>query len=394
MFSALKEQPADKILSLVQRFKEDTRSDKIDLGVGVYKDAQGLTPIMRSVKVAEKILWENENTKSYVGLVGDIAFSDVMVDLLLNDAVSRDGVAAAATPGGTGAVRQAFELVKLANARARIYVSDPTWPNHVSILNHMGMEIVPYRYFDNATGGVSQSEMLEDLSTARPGDVVLLHGCCHNPTGANMNKSQWQEVIDVLLKTGATPMIDLAYQGFGDGLAADAAPTRLVASSVPECLIAASCSKNFGIYRERTGILLVTLQDKSFQNLNQDTLAYLNRQNFSFPPDHGARLVTMILSDPNLRQDWQQELESIRISMLDLRQQLADSLQSLSGSDRFGFLGEHRGMFSRLGTTSDKVDLLREKHGIYMVDDSRLNIAGLNAKTVPVLAYAIIDCGI
>ena len=394
MFSALKEQPADKILSLVQRFKEDTRSDKIDLGVGVYKDAQGLTPIMRSVKVAEKILWENENTKSYVGLVGDIAFSDVMVDLLLNDAVSRDGVAAAATPGGTGAVRQAFELVKLANARARIYVSDPTWPNHVSILNHMGMEIVPYRYFDNATGGVSQSEMLEDLSTARQGDVILLHGCCHNPTGANMNKSQWQEVIDVLLKTGATPMIDLAYQGFGDGLAADAAPTRLVASSVPECLIAASCSKNFGIYRERTGILLVTLQDKSFQNLNQDTLAYLNRQNFSFPPDHGARLVTMILSDPDLRQDWQQELEAIRISMLDLRQQLADSLQSLSGSDRFGFLGEHRGMFSRLGTTSDKVDLLREKHGIYMVGDSRLNIAGLNAKTVPILAHAIIDCGI
>ena len=236
--------------------------------------------------------------------------------------------------------------------------------------------------------------MLEDLSTARPGDVVLLHGCCHNPTGANMNKSQWQEVIDVLLKTGATPMIDLAYQGFGDGLAADAAPTRLVASSVPECLIAASCSKNFGIYRERTGILLVTLQDKSLQNLNQDTLAYLNRQNFSFPPDHGARLVTMILSDPNLRQDWQQELEAIRISMLDLRQQLADSLQSLSGSDRFGFLGEHRGMFSRLGTTSDKVELLREKHGIYMVGDSRLNIAGLNAKTVPILAHAIIDCGI
>ena len=394
MFSALKEQPADKILSLVQRFKEDTRSDKIDLGVGVYKDAQGLTPIMRSVKVAEKILWENENTKSYVGLVGDVAFSDVMVNLLLNDVVSRDGVAAAATPGGTGAVRQAFELVKLANARARIYVSDPTWPNHVSILNHMGMEIVPYRYFDNATGGVSQSEMLEDLSTARPGDVVLLHGCCHNPTGANMNKSQWQEVIDVLLKTGATPMIDLAYQGFGDGLAADAAPTRLVASSVPECLIAASCSKNFGIYRERTGILLVTLQDKSLQNLNQDTLAYLNRQNFSFPPDHGARLVTMILSDPNLRQDWQKELEAIRISMLDLRQQLADSLQSLSGSDRFGFLGEHRGMFSRLGTTSDKVELLREKHGIYMVGDSRLNIAGLNANTVPILAHAIIDCGI
>jgi aromatic-amino-acid transaminase len=254
--------------------------------------------------------------------------------------------------------------------------------------------MVPYRYFDSSTGGVNHSDMLEDLATAKLGDVVLLHGCCHNPTGANMNMSQWQDVIDVLLKTGATPMIDIAYQGFGDGLDADAAPTRLVASSVPECIVAASCSKNFGIYRERTGILMVTLKDKSMLALNQGTLAYLNRQNFSFPPDHGARLVTMILSDPNLRQDWQNELEAIRISMLDLRQQLASALQNASGSDRFGFLGEHRGMFSRLGTTSDKVDLLREKYGIYMVGDSRLNIAGLNAKTVPILAHAIIDCGI
>ena len=394
MFATLQEQPADKILSLVQRFKEDPRSDKIDLGVGVYRDAEGLTPIMRSVKAAEKTLWENQESKSYVSLVGDIAFSDVMVDLLLGDLVPRDSVAAAATPGGTGAVRQALELVQMANTGARVFVSDPTWPNHLSILKHLGIEMVPYRYFDGPTRSVNYSDMLEDLTTAKRGDVVLLHGCCHNPTGANMNMSQWQGVIDVLLKTGATPMIDIAYQGFGDGLDADAAPTRLVSSSVPECIIAVSCSKNFGIYRERTGILMVTLQDKSMLALNQATLAYLNRQNFSFPPDHGARLVTMILSDFNLRQDWQSELEAIRISMLDLRKQLAAALQNASGSDRFGFLGEHRGMFSRLGTTSKKVDLLREKHGIYMVGDSRLNIAGLNSKTVPVLAHAIIDCGI
>lgn len=394
MFSALKEQPADKILALMQLFKDDPRSDKIDLGVGVYKDAQGLTPIMRAVKAAEKTLWESQETKSYVGLVGDIAFSDVMIDLLLGDAVPREGVAAAATPGGTGAVRQAFELVQMANAQARVFVSDPTWPNHLSILKHLGIEMVPYRYFDSATGGVNHSGMLKDLAAAKPGDVVLLHGCCHNPTGANMNMSQWQGVVDVLLKTGATPMIDIAYQGFGDGLDADAAPTRLVAASVPECIIAASCSKNFGIYRERTGILMVTLQDKSVRALNQGTLAYLNRQNFSFPPDHGARLVTMILTDPTLRQDWQKELEEIRLSMLDLRTQLAGALQKASGSDRFGFLAQHRGMFSRLGTTSDKVDLLREKHGVYMVGDSRLNIAGLNAQTIPVLASAIIDCGI
>ena len=394
MFATLQEQPADKILSLVQRFKEDPRSDKIDLGVGVYRDAEGLTPIMRSVKAAEKTLWENQESKSYVSLVGDIAFSDVMVDLLLGDLVPRDSVAAAATPGGTGAVRQALELVQMANTGARVFVSDPTWPNHLSILKHLGIEMVPYRYFDSSTRSVNYSDMLEDLATAKRGDVVLLHGCCHNPTGANMNMSQWQGVIDVLLKTGATPMIDIAYQGFGDGLDEDAAPTRLVSSSVPECIIAVSCSKNFGIYRERTGILMVTLQDKSLLALNQATLAYLNRQNFSFPPDHGARLVTMILSDFNLRQDWQSELEAIRVSMLDLRNQLAMSLQKASGSDRFGFLAEHRGMFSRLGTTSEKVDLLREKHGIYMVGDSRLNIAGLNSKTVPVLAHAIIDCGI
>ena len=189
-------------------------------------------------------------------------------------------------------------------------------------------------------------------------------------------------------------MIDIAYQGFGDGLEEDAAPTRLVVKSVPECIIAASCSKNFGIYRERTGVLLLTVQEQSIKGISQGNLAYLNRQNFSFPPDHGARLVTMILKDARLKSDWQNELEEVRISMLSLRRQLADALTKASDSDRFRFLADHRGMFSRLGTTSDKVDMLREKHGIYMVDDSRINIAGLNAKTIPILANAIIECGI
>ena len=198
----------------------------------------------------------------------------------------------------------------------------------------------------------------------------------------------------MLLKTGATPMIDIAYQGFGDGLEEDAAPTRLIVKSMPETIIAASCSKNFGIYRERTGILIVTAQDISLKAINQGTLAYLNRQNFSFPPDHGARVVTMILKDDTLRTDWQCELEEIRLSMLSLRKNLAEALQTASGSNRFRFLADHRGMFSRLGTTSAKVDLLRERHGVYMVSDSRLNVAGLNVKTIPILANAIIDCGI
>ena len=394
MFETLKEQPADKILALMQMFKEDSRADKIDLGVGVYKDASGHTPIMASIKDAEKLLWEQETTKTYVALAGDPAFSDAMVSLVLGDAVARSKVAAVATPGGTGAVRQAFELAKMANPDARVFVSDPTWPNHLSILKHLDIPVVNYRYFDGETRGVDFDGMMSDLADAKAGDVILLHGCCHNPTGANLNLTQWAEVVALLQKTGATPMIDIAYQGFGDGLDEDAAATRLVASSVPETIIAASCSKNFGIYRERTGLLMLVSQDGGAHKMNQGTLAYLNRQNYSFPPDHGARLVTMVLTDPALRSAWTKELEDVRLSMLGLRQSLADELQRLSGSNRFGFLAQHRGMFSRLGTSPDKVELLRQRHGIYMVGDSRLNIAGLNAKSIPILAAAIVDCGI
>ena len=394
MFETLKPQPADKILALVQQFKDDPRPQKIDLGVGVYKNAEGVTPVMRAVKAAEHQLWQNETTKAYVGLTGDPAFSDAVVKMVLEDVVPRGTVAAAATPGGTGAVRQAFELVRLANPNVRVFVSNPTWPNHVSILKYLGIEMVPYRYFDTETCGVDFDGMTADLAQAKADDVVLLHGCCHNPTGANLNLTQWQSVVDLLAKTGATPMIDIAYQGFGDGLEEDAAATRLIAASLPETIIAASCSKNFGIYRERTGLLMAVSQDASKRLVTQGTLAYLNRQNFSFPPDHGARLVTMVLNDTALCEDWKVELEQVRLGMLDLRLTLATELQSRTGSDRFSFLAQHRGMFSRLGTTPDMVERLRVEHAIYMVSDSRMNIAGLNAKTVPILAQAIVEVGI
>ncbi|WP_282061764.1 aromatic amino acid transaminase [Roseobacter litoralis] len=394
MFETLKTRPADGILALMQMYKDDPRDNKIDLGVGVYKDATGLTPIMRAVKAAEHTLWETQDSKVYTGLAGDPAFSDAMIALVLGSAVPRDTVASVATPGGTGAVRQAFELIRMARPDARVFVSDPTWPNHISILNYLGMDVVRYRYFDSETRGVDFEGMMADLKTARAGDVILLHGCCHNPTGANLNLTEWQAVVATLLETGAVPMIDIAYQGFGEGLEEDAAATRLVASSAPECLIAASCSKNFGIYRERTGLLMAISQNTAARKLHQDTLGFLNRQNFSFPPDHGARLVTMILTDDALRADWQAELEDVRLNMLGLRQQLADELQRLSGSNRFGFLAQHRGMFSRLGTSADKVETMREKNGIYMVGDSRMNIAGLNAQTIPMLAKAIVDAGV
>lgn len=394
MLSTLKQQPADKILALMAKYKEDPRPTKIDLGVGVYKNAEGVTPVMRAVKEAERRLVAEQETKSYVALAGDPAFADAMIGLVLGNAVQREKIAAVATPGGTGAVRQAFELIKMASPTARVFVSNPTWPNHVSILKYVGIETVAYRYFDTETRAVDFDGMMADLSEAKSGDVVLLHGCCHNPTGANLNLTEWQAVVDLINDKGLIAMVDIAYQGFGDGLEEDAAATRLVASSVKECLIAGSCSKNFGVYRERTGILMAISDDAASTPLVQQNLNFLNRQNYSFPPDHGARVVTTILTDPELRADWAAELEEIRLGMLALREQLADELRKLSGSDRFGFIAEHRGMFSQIGTTPELVEKLRADNGIYMVGDSRMNIAGLNAETVPILAKAIVEAGI
>ena len=393
MFADLKDQPADKILALIAAFRDDPRPDKIDLGVGVYKDATGLTPVMRAVKAAEKELWETQETKTYTTLAGDPAFADAMIGLVLNGAVPRDRIAAVATPGGTGAIRQALELIRYATPDATVWLSNPTWPNHPSIIRYLGMRLAEYRYFDATTRGVDFSGMLADLGGVKPGDVVLLHGCCHNPTGANPTTDQWAEITALLKSKGAIPFVDLAYQGFGDGLDADAAATRMIAGAVDECLIAVSCSKNFGIYRERTGLIMaITAEPSQYKNA-QATLAFLNRQNYSFPPDHGARVVTTILNDPVLKADWMDELEHVRLNMLTLRQSLAAELQRLTNSDRFGFIANHRGMFSQIGATPAQVEQMRVDQGIYMVSDSRMNIAGLNATTVPILARAILAAG-
>ena len=388
MFDQLKAQPQDKILQLIAMFRDDPRTTKIDLGVGVYKDATGLTPVMRAVKAAEKMLWETETTKTYTGLAGEPAYNAALSAMILGDAVATDRIASIATPGGTGAIRQALELIRLATPAATVWISNPTWPNHPSIIKFLGMNMAEYRYFDAATRGVDFAGLMVDLATVKAGDVVLLHGCCHNPTGANLDAAQWDQVIALLAQRGAIPLVDLAYQGFGDGLEDDAAATRHIAASFPEVLIAASCSKNFGIYRERTGIL-IGIGAAAGKGVLQGNLNFLNRQNFSFPPDHGARLVTMILEDNALKADWMAELEEVRQNMLTLRQSLADELRKATNSDRFDFVATHRGMFSRLGLTEAQVNTLREDHGIYMVGDSRINIAGLNSRTVPILAAAI-----
>jgi len=394
MLTNLQPQSVDKILALMQEFRNDPRADKIDLGVGVYKNARGITPVMHAVKMAEKQLWEAETTKTYTALAGDPAFGLAMADLVLAASVERARLAVAATPGGTGALHQGLELIRMAAPAATIWVSSPTWPNHISIIRYLGLPMRDYRYFDKASRGVDFAAMSADLEQVAPGDVVLLHGCCHNPTGANLTQAEWRALTDLLIRRGAVPFVDIAYQGFGDGLELDAFGVRHLAAQVPEMLVAASCSKNFGIYRERTGALMALAPNTATQPVTQGTLAFLNRQNYSFPPDHGARLVSMILTDAQLRADWQRELEAMRTGMLGLRQQLADELKRLTNSDRFGFIAGHRGMFSRLGATPAQVAEMREKNGIYMVGDGRVNIAGLNAETVPVLAAAMVAAGV
>lgn len=394
MFGNLKPQAPDKILALMGEFRADPRQGKIDLGVGVYKDPTGLTPVMRAVKEAERRIWEAETTKAYTALTGEPAYLDALSAMVLGTVRDSARTAMLSTVGGTGAIRQAFEMARMGNPDLTVHVSDPTWPNHVSMLKFMGLPFVEYRYFDSATRGVDFEGMKADLARAKKGDLVLLHGCCHNPTGANLTLDQWAEVVAILEHTGAVPLVDLAYQGFGDGLDEDAAGTRLVVSSLPDVLVAASCSKNFGIYRERTGLLMVQVADAAQKDLAQGALAFLGRQTYSFPPDHGARIVQTILEDAALAADWKAELEQVRLGMLSLRQQLASELRNLTGSDRFDFIERHRGMFSRLGATPEQVQKIKDDNAIYLVGDSRLNIAGLNRDSVPVLARAIVEAGV
>ena len=389
MLENLKEQAPDKIIELIGLYAADTREGKLDLGVGVYKDAAGNTPVMRAVKAAEAKLLAEQDTKKYVGLLGDLSYVDAIRDLVLGDAVPVGRVCGAQEPGGTGAIRQLFELIKAANEGATVWISNPSWPNHEAILNYLGMKVGKYRYFDEATCGVDFAGMKADLEGAAEGDVLLLHGCCHNPTGANITEAEWAEVSEIALAKGLMPMIDIAYQGFGDGLEEDAAGVRIMAAKVPEMLVAASCSKNFGLYRDRVGAALIISKDEAGTALSKANIAGLNRLNFSFPPDHGAKVVSIIMNDPALRADWAAELEEMRLNMLELRQGLAEALRRETNSDRFDFVAEHRGMFSRLGLTPEQVMKLRNDHAIYMVGDSRINIAGLPKAGLDGLAKAI-----
>lgn len=388
MFETLPKPRPDGIIALMQAYAADPRMGKIDLGVGVYRDAAGRTPVMQAVKQAEAHIVETQNSKSYLSLAGDSAFLEVMERLLLGGAVPSGRVAAVGTPGGTAAVRQICELIRLARPEAVIWVSAQTWPNHAPLIAAAGLEMRQYRYLDAESGALDRAGMFADLGAVQGGDVVLLHGCCHNPTGVDLAASDWAELAAVLERAGAVPFIDMAYQGLGEGLDADAGGLRHLAARLPEILVAASCSKNFGLYRDRAG-LAMTITPEARRDSMAGNLAGLNRKSFAFPPDHGGRVVSTILNDPALRQNWQAELEAMRLRVVQNRTDLAEALRAALGTDRFGFIAAQRGMFSLLPLPGTQIERLRADHGIYMLGDGRVNMAGLNDQTVAVLAEAI-----
>lgn len=390
MFETLTKAPQDKIFALMAEIAADPRPGKIDLGIGVYKDDDGNTPIMTAVKKAEDRILSTSKTKTYIGVAGNKAFCNAMVDLALDGAVPADRVRAVQAPGGTGALWILLTLLKRAKPNATVWISDPSWPNHKPMAEQAGFQTQSYPYFDTATRGVRFEEMLAKLDTFGPDDIVLLHGCCHNPTGANLTPDQWDEVVASLSRTGAFPLVDLAYQGFGDGLEEDAYGARAVARAIPEFVLATSCSKNFGIYRERVGCAIIGGKDAASADIANSQMLNIVRGAYSQPPDHGAEIVRIILEDKDLRAEWQAELEAMRKRMVGNRQALADAIRARSNSSDFDFVAEHRGMFSLLGLETATVDQLKAGSGVYMLDDSRINIAGLADERIQRLADAIV----
>ena len=391
MFETLTKAPGDKILALMGEYAADPRPTKIDLGVGVYKDEKGVTPVMSAVRKAEQRILENEKTKTYLGIAGNKGFGAAVLDLALADSVDRSRVRIAQAPGGTGSLWVLMQLINRAKPGATVWVSDPTWPNHNPIAENSGLKVEKYPYFDTETRGVKFAEMLATLDKLGKDDVVLLHGCCHNPTGANLTPHQWDKVAASLARTGALPFIDLAYLGFGDGLVEDAYGTRKVISSVPEALIAFSGSKNFGLYRERIGAAILIARDAAQADVTNSQLLNIIRGAYSQPPDHGAEIIRVILEDKDLRAEWETELNQMRGRMIALREKLAEAIRQRSNSKDFDFIAAHRGMFSLLGLPNDVVEHLKATNGVYMIGDSRINVAGIPEDRVGDLADAMLS---
>ena len=393
MLENLQATPGDSLIALMGAYRADPRQEKIDVGVGVYRDEEGRTPVMRAVKEAEQFLFKSQETKAYVGLAGDLRFNAAIIEMVLgaHAAMLGERVRAVQTTGGCGALRALLDLVALARPDATVWVSDPTWLNHMPLVKAARLKLSTYPYYDNVNGKVRFDEMSACLGQLGPSDVVLLHGACHNPTGADLTDEQWDSIAELAEKRGFLPFVDLAYLGLGRGLEDDAYGVRRIAERVPAMLVAVSCSKNFGLYRERTGCAMLLHRQARTVQLAFDNLLVVLRGNYSMPPDHGAAAVIGVLSDAVLRKSWEEELGAMRTRIGELREAVSAQFRAKLGNGKFDHVAGQYGMFSLLGLSAGQGKILRERHAIYMPDDSRANVAGLQQRQIARFVEAVVS---
>ena len=384
-FDALGDVQSDSLLALIAMANADPRPDKIDVGVGVYRDGAGNTPILRAVKAAEKLLWDSQQSKSYVGGFGDRRYSELLRPIVLGRHAADDRIAGLHTPGGCGALSLGFKLIATAHPGAKVLVGTPTWPNHVPVIQAAELNIAEYGYYDRLQTRIRFDEMMAALDGGNKGDVVLLHGCCHNPTGADLDDGQWGEVVDVVSRRGLTPLVDLAYQGLGRGFAEDAAGLHLLLDACDEVVIAQSCDKNFGVYRDRVGSLFLKTSRAGQTKRAMDHVVQIAREMWSMPPDHGAAAVRIVLDTPELRADWDAEVGEMRDRINSIRGKIAAS------DPRLAYIGAQYGMFSMLPISREQVVQLRDRHAIYMADSGRFNVIGMADAAVDRFIAAVVE---
>jgi aspartate/tyrosine/aromatic aminotransferase len=384
--------PADPILGLTEEFKNDPRTDKINLGVGIYKTNDGVTPILKCVKKAEEIIFKEETTKSYLPIVGTPEYGKLVRELVFgkdSEVIASDRARTTQAPGGTGALRIGADFLKQQSVTAKIWISDPTWANHFQVFGKAGLETAKYRYYDKNTRALDFEGMKEDLKNAKAGDAVLIHACCHNPSGMDPNAAQWEELAKLVADLGLLPFFDFAYQGFGNGIEEDAFGIRTFLKYNKEILVASSFSKNFGLYNERIGALTVVSADKETADRVFSQVKIAVRANISNPPAHGAKIVTTVLSCPELRAQWEQEVAEMRDRIKEMRELFVSKLAALGSSVDFSFINTQYGMFSFSGLSPEQVATLKKDYGIYMVGNGRISVAGITTSNIDALCKAI-----
>ncbi len=386
MFESLQAAPADGIIALIAEYRDDPRPEKVDLGVGVYRTAEGETPVLSTVKKAERILLDEQTSKAYVGIAGADDFNAAMQKLVFGDGAESERLTTIQTPGGSGSLRVAAGMIKRAAPAATIWASEPTWANHVPLLGGAGLPLKPYPYYNTESHTLDVDEMLEALQSAPAGDIVLLHACCHNPSGMDPTADELTAIADVIVERNLIPFVDMAYQGFATDLDSDAFIVRHLAARVPEMIVSTSCSKNFGLYRDRTGTLSLLAADSATRDVVSSQVNNLVRTLYSVPPDHGAAVVAKILLDETLTTEWHAELYAMRDRLKDMRVLLKNALQAKIGDDAFSHLTRATGMFCFLGVSPEQVQRLKTEYGVYMVGSSRINVAGITPANVDYLA--------